>query len=69
MRFDAVYDIAYDWERGTTAQQVEATAKAIPGDLSPLYFHVERGGLWRRSEPRRRRSAGLRYASERLCAQ
>jgi 2'-hydroxyisoflavone reductase len=33
-RFDAVYDIAYDWERGTTAQQVEATAKAIPGDLT-----------------------------------
>jgi nucleoside-diphosphate-sugar epimerase len=38
MRFDAVYDIAYDWERGTTAQQVEATAKAIPGDLSRYIF-------------------------------
>jgi len=37
-RFDAVYDIAYDWERGTTAQQVEATAKAIPGDLSRYIF-------------------------------
>jgi 2'-hydroxyisoflavone reductase len=38
MRFDAVYDIAYDWERGTTAQQVEATAKAIPGDLLRYIF-------------------------------
>src|SRR5580698_5470674 len=37
-RFDAVYDIAYDWERGTTAQQVEATAKAIPGDISRYIF-------------------------------
>jgi nucleoside-diphosphate-sugar epimerase len=38
MRFDAVYDIAYDWERGTTAHQVEATAKAIPGDLTRYIF-------------------------------
>jgi 2'-hydroxyisoflavone reductase len=38
LRFDAVYDIAYDWERGTSAQQVEATAKAIPGDLSRYIF-------------------------------
>lgn len=37
-RFDAVYDIAYDWERGTTAQQVESTAKAVPGDLSRYIF-------------------------------
>ena len=38
LHFDAVYDIAYDWERGTTAQQVEATARAIPGDLSRYVF-------------------------------
>jgi nucleoside-diphosphate-sugar epimerase len=38
LRFDAVYDIAYDWERGTTAQQVEATAKAIPGELSRYVY-------------------------------
>ena len=38
LRFDAVYDIAYDWERGTTAAQVEATAKAIPGDLTRYMF-------------------------------
>ena len=37
-RFDAVYDIAYDWERGTTGQQVEATARAIPCDLSRYVF-------------------------------
>src|ERR1700744_670226 len=38
MRFDAVYDIAYDWERGTTGAQVEATAKAIPGDITRYIF-------------------------------
>jgi len=37
-RFDAVCDIAYDWERGTTGQQVEATARSIPGDLSRYIF-------------------------------
>jgi len=37
-RFEAVYDIAYDWERGTTPQQVEATAKAVPGDISRYIF-------------------------------
>jgi 2'-hydroxyisoflavone reductase len=36
--FDAVYDIAYDMERGTAGAQVEATAKAIPGDLSRYIF-------------------------------
>lgn len=37
-RFDAVYDIAYDWERGTTAPQVEATARSIPGDIARYIF-------------------------------
>jgi len=37
-RFDAVYDLAYDWQRGTSAEQVEATAKAVPGDLSRYVF-------------------------------
>lgn len=37
-RFDAVYDIAYDWDRGTTPQQVEATARSIPGALSRYVF-------------------------------
>jgi nucleoside-diphosphate-sugar epimerase len=38
LRFDAVYDIAYDWDRGTTSQQVEATAKAVPGELTRYIF-------------------------------
>src|SRR6202034_3499942 len=38
LRFDAVYDIAYDQERGTTAAQVEATAKSIPGELTRYIF-------------------------------
>ncbi len=37
-KFDAVYDFAYDWERGTTGQQVEACARAIPGDLTRYIF-------------------------------
>lgn len=28
--FDVVYDNVYDWERGTTAAQVEATARCFP---------------------------------------
>src|SRR5580698_10824640 len=38
LRFDAVYDIAYDWERGTTAAQVEATAKSVPGEIARYIF-------------------------------
>jgi len=30
-RFDAVFDNVYDWERGTTAAQVEATVEATVG--------------------------------------
>jgi nucleoside-diphosphate-sugar epimerase len=37
-RFDAVYDIAYDWEHGTTAQQVEATALIFDGFVSRYVF-------------------------------
>ena len=37
-RFEAVYDIAYDMERGTTAAQVEATARSIPGDITRYIF-------------------------------
>ena len=36
--YDAVFDIAYDLERGTTGHQVEATAKAVPGNLSRYIF-------------------------------
>lgn len=38
LRFEAVFDLAYDWERGTTGPQVEATARAIPGELTRYVF-------------------------------
>lgn len=37
-RFDAVFDIAYDWEHGTTASQVEATALLFDGRVSRYIF-------------------------------
>jgi nucleoside-diphosphate-sugar epimerase len=37
-RFEAVYDNVYDWERGTTAAQVEATVKACGDRLSRYIF-------------------------------
>jgi len=37
-RFDAVYDIAYDWERGTTGAQVEATAQIFDGKVARYVF-------------------------------
>jgi 2'-hydroxyisoflavone reductase len=38
-RFDAVFDNAYDWERGTTAAQVEATVRAA-GDRITRYLFM-----------------------------
>jgi nucleoside-diphosphate-sugar epimerase len=37
-RFDAVFDNVYDWERGTTAQQVEATVRAAGDRISRYVF-------------------------------
>ncbi len=37
-RYDAVYDLAYDWERGTTAAQVEATAQVFEGRVIRYVF-------------------------------
>jgi len=37
-RFDVVFDNVYDWERGTTAAQVEATARACAGALHRYVF-------------------------------
>jgi nucleoside-diphosphate-sugar epimerase len=37
-RFDAVYDLAYDWERGTTCAQVEATARIFEGKVARYVF-------------------------------
>ncbi len=36
-RFDAVFDLAYDWEKGTTATQVEAAARGC-GELRRYVF-------------------------------
>ncbi len=36
--FDVVYDNAYDWEHGTNAAQVEATAKAVGSRLQRYIF-------------------------------
>ncbi len=38
IRFDAVYDFAYDWERGTTGRQVEATAQIFDGKVGRYVF-------------------------------
>jgi len=37
-KFDVVYDNVYDWERGTTAAQVEATARACGNNLERYVF-------------------------------
>jgi nucleoside-diphosphate-sugar epimerase len=37
-RFDAIYDLAYDWERGTTGAQVEATAQIFEGRVGRYVF-------------------------------
>jgi nucleoside-diphosphate-sugar epimerase len=37
-RFDAVFDNVYDWERGTTAEQVVATVRACGGGLQRYVF-------------------------------
>jgi 2'-hydroxyisoflavone reductase len=37
-RFDVIYDNVYDWERGTTADQVSAAAVAASADLHRYVF-------------------------------
>src|SRR5215469_2706669 len=39
-RFEAVYDNVYDWERGTTAAQVEATVHACGGGRLTRYIFM-----------------------------
>ena len=39
-RFEVVYDNAYDWERGTTAAQVEATVQACGGNRLSRYIFM-----------------------------
>jgi len=36
--FDVVYDNAYDWERGTTSANIEATIRALPTKLHRYVF-------------------------------
>lgn len=38
--FEAVFDNVYDWQRGTTAEQVEATALACAGDSLERYVFM-----------------------------
>ena len=37
-RFEAVFDIAYDWQKGTTASQVEAAARSCGDQLHRYVF-------------------------------
>lgn len=37
-RFDVVYDLAYDWEHGTTGAQVEAIAQLFDGKVGRYVF-------------------------------
>ena len=37
-RFDVVFDNAYDWEHGTTGEQVEATAQIFDGKVGHYVF-------------------------------
>jgi len=37
-RFDAVYDLAYDWQHGTTADQIEAVARSCGDNLVRYVF-------------------------------
>lgn len=39
-KFDAVFDNVYDWQRGTNAEQVEATARACAGDRLERYVFM-----------------------------
>jgi len=41
-RYDVVYDNVYDWERGTTAAQVEATGYYTPRGIAALYLDTRR---------------------------
>jgi len=36
--FDVVFDNVYDWERGTTAQNIESTVRALGGNLHRYIF-------------------------------
>jgi nucleoside-diphosphate-sugar epimerase len=45
-RFEAVFDNVYDWQRGTTAEQVEATALACARDTLERYVFMSSVGAF-----------------------
>ena len=46
-KFDVVFDNVYDWERGTTASQVEHTIKTMEGNFSKYIFMTRTPGTAR----------------------
>jgi 2'-hydroxyisoflavone reductase len=55
-RFDAVYDLAYDWMKGTTADEVATAARAAGPQLRRYVFMSSAaayppGSNWRESDP------------------
>jgi nucleoside-diphosphate-sugar epimerase len=52
-RFEVVFDNVYDWERGTTAAQVEATALAMGNHLQRYVFMSSVAYTFRPPQPRR----------------
>ncbi len=60
IRFDTVYDFAYDWEHGTTGAPVEATAQIFDGKVARYVFmsSVAAYGDGPESPRRRRPRAG-----------
>ena len=51
-RFDVVYDNVYDWQRGTTGEQVEAAAAAVADGLR-RYVFVSSVAVYRPYQPNR----------------
>ena len=51
-RFDMVFDVAYDWERGTPAAHVEAAARAC-GDELHRYVYMSSVAAYQRGPGRR----------------
>ncbi len=57
-RYDAVFDLAYDWEKGTTAEQVEAAARSCGDRLQRYVFMSSVAAYGPGSRAPRERSAG-----------
>ena len=68
-QFEAVFDNVYDWQRGTTAAQVEAMARACGNNLERYVFMSSVSAYGDGLNPSRRRCAGARRSPRRICAQ